>query len=294
MTDTIKLFNRLKLQSTINNYKDDHLHKNIAEINPKSNPLVSTCTREGNKIKITDTDTTNRNYPQKLLTNREIPAIVQGVIPPVNQTTADGVATSGWTFHAVRAVLHKDIVPSVTCSAAVALKYPLVVNWKDTSGKIPVDRNTVRMPPRTTTQVRTGTGSSVPTIIIGSQKIECPRRSIIPQEVMNNKPLDSYINRNPAIHRDPTPSWSKIISSKRFTNESDDVYAHGRMTFRSDTVLSESPNFMNFGLSSVNTTNELWSGFITTTRIGRPAYGSNLLPPGHNIIEATLDRWSGT
>ena len=74
--------------------------------------------------------------------------IIQAVIPLVNQTTMDEVATSGWTLHAVRAVLHKDIVTGATRSAAEDLKDPPVVNWKDASRKIPVDRSTVRIPPK--------------------------------------------------------------------------------------------------------------------------------------------------
>ena len=133
--------------------------------------MIDTYSDDGNKGKITDTDTTKRSYPQKLLTNREIPVIIQGVIPPVNQTTGDGVTTSVRALHVICAVLHKEIVTGTTCSSAVALKDFLVVNWKDMGGTILVDRNTVRIPPRTTTQVLTGTGPSVPPVIIGSQKI---------------------------------------------------------------------------------------------------------------------------
>ena len=57
-----------------------------------------------------------------------------------------------------------------------------------------------------------------------------------------------------------------------------------------DAVLTESPNFMNLGLSSVHTSDELGSVFIPTTRIGRPIDGSNLIPPGHIFGEVTADR----
>ena len=66
------------------------------------------------------------------------------------------------------------------------------------------------------------------------------------------------------------------------------------MNFVSDTVLSKSPNFMDFGLSSVNRTDELGSIFIPTTRSIRKMYGSNWLPPGHDISKATEVRVSGT
>ena len=66
------------------------------------------------------------------------------------------------------------------------------------------------------------------------------------------------------------------------------------MNFGSDTVISESPNLMDFGLSYVNTTDELGSVFVPTTRIGSLTDVSNWLPPGHDISETTVDRVRGT
>ena len=172
------------------------------------------------------------------MTNRDIQAIVQAVISPFNQTTSDGVATSIRNLHAVRAVLHKDIVMGATRSTAGVLKDPPVINWKDASGSILVDKNTVVIPPRTTTQVLTVTGPSVTPISIGSQKIQGPRRSIILQEARNAESLDAFNNRFPDEHRDPMLGWSKIICSRVFTDKTAYVYAHIRMNFGSDTVLS--------------------------------------------------------
>ena len=62
--------------------------------------------------------------------------------------TADGVATSRRDLHAVHVFLHKEIVTDATCSTAGVLKDPLVINWKDASGPIPVDINTVGIPPQ--------------------------------------------------------------------------------------------------------------------------------------------------
>ena len=170
LTETLKGFNILKLQSKINDSADDHSIKNVIESDPRSIQLGATHTSDGKKRKITDTETTKGNSPQKILTNREIPEIIQGVIMLVNQTTMDGVTTSGMALYAVRAFLHKEIVTGATRSAAGVLKYPLVVNWKNASGKIPQDRNTIGMPPRSATPVWTGTGPSVPPISTWRQK----------------------------------------------------------------------------------------------------------------------------
>ena len=83
-------------------------------------------------------------------------------------------------FHVVRVVLHKEIVMGGTRSAVGDLKDPPVVNCKDGSGMIVLDRNTVKIPPRDTTLFWTGTRPADPLISIGIQKIEGPRRPIIP------------------------------------------------------------------------------------------------------------------
>ena len=116
LAETLKVFNKLTIQSTINNsaYYDSEEDDN--ESDPKIEYLLVTHTSDGNERKIADTDTTNGNSPHKILTNREIPGIIQGFIPPFNQTTLDGVATSRGDFHAIRAVLHKKIVIDATCS----------------------------------------------------------------------------------------------------------------------------------------------------------------------------------
>ena len=90
------------------------------------------------------------------------------------------------------------------------------------------------------------------------------------------------------------PIWSKVISIKTFTNESAEVYARSQMKLGSDTVLSKIPNFMDLGLLSVNTTNELGCVVISTIISRRPTDGAYWLPPGHYINEAAVDRVIGT
>ena len=126
------------------------------------------------------------------------------------------------------------------------------------------------------------------------QGIDGPRRSIITQEVRNSDPLDTSINIIYSKHRDPTPTWNKVIGSK-FSNKSrTNVYACNQMNLVSETVLRKIPNFIYFGLSSVNTTYELRLVFSHTNRIGSATPGSNWLPRSHRISGATADRVSGT
>ena len=64
----------------------------------KSNSLVATHTSNGNKRKITDTDTTNGNSPHKLIPNRIIPKIIPGTIYPIDQIITEYVAGIGETL----------------------------------------------------------------------------------------------------------------------------------------------------------------------------------------------------
>ena len=59
------------------------------------------------------------------------------------------------------------------------------------------------------------------------------------------------------------------------------------MNFGSETILSVSPNFMDLGLSSVNTMDELGSVCASITRIGSAAHRSDCPPCSRCIIDAT-------
>ena len=162
LAEIIKEFNGSTIKSTFNYSACYDSEEDGAESDPKNDSLVAIHTSDGNKRKITDNDTNTGNSAHKLLTNREISLIVQGVNSPVKHTTADGVTKIIGDLHAVRTVLHKEIVTDTTRSTAGVLKDPLVKTFKYASGPIPVDKNIVGIPPRTTTQVLNGTGPSAP------------------------------------------------------------------------------------------------------------------------------------
>ena len=90
----------MTLDSTINDSAYYHPEEDDAEIDPNSDPKVATHTSDGKKRKVTDTDTTNRNYTQKLLIIQTIPVIVSPIYLPI----VDKVAASRGNLHAVRVV----------------------------------------------------------------------------------------------------------------------------------------------------------------------------------------------
>ena len=62
------------------------------------------------------------------------------------------------------------------------------------------------------------------------------------------------------------------------------------MNFGSNAVFTQNPNFINLGLTSVNTTNKLGYVSVPTTRVRRPKISSDGIRHGHNTEEATADR----
>ena len=156
-------------------------------------------------------------------------------------------------MHAVHKVLSEEIVTGAASRAARVFKDPPVVNWKVGSRLIPIDMNSVGLSSRATTQVLTGTGTSVPPICIRRQQIGCSRGVIGPQKVRNAHPFKTSNNLFSSKHGHPTPIFSKVIGRKTVPDESVDVYARKRMDFGSYSVAAKSPNFMDFGLSPANT-----------------------------------------
>ena len=142
--------------------------------------------------------------------------------------------------------------------------------------------------------VRIGGSTNTSPSRTGSQDITSPRRSIGTQWIRDAQPLDTYIDVIYSKHRDPEPTWSKVIGRK-FTEESSTyVNSRCRMDLTRDTILTESPNIVNLGLSSVHLSDEIGFVFIPITRVRRPTDGSNLILPVHSIGEVTADRVSRT
>ena len=170
----------------------------------------------------------------------------------------------------------------------------MVVNRKDTDRNITWDGNTSIIPPRLTYPVQIGVGPSISPTRTGIQEIGSPSGTIDPVGVRNTQPFHTSINGNSAKHRDTTPTFSKVIGRELSHDSITNIYLRCLMNLTHNAVKTESPNFMNLGLSSVHTSDELRSFSIPATRIGRPMDGSNWLLPGHVFGEVPADRMSRT
>ena len=98
------------IDSIINDSAYYNSDKNDAEGDQKSDPLVATHTSDGKKRKVTDTDTTYRNYSHKLLINRTLPVIVA----PIDPQIVDGDAAGRGTMLARQMPASKMIVTDAT------------------------------------------------------------------------------------------------------------------------------------------------------------------------------------
>ena len=155
---------------------------------------------------------------------------------------------------------------------------------------IPWDVKTVGMVDILTIPVCVGAESSVSPTSMGIQQIGITSGSLGPQEVRDAQTLDTSINGISGEHREPAQSFSNLISCKLSNGSRAYIYSLCRMNLTHDAVLTKSPNFVNLGLSSVHTSDELRSVFVPTTIIGNPTDGYNWLPPGYIVGKVTADR----
>ena len=211
------------------------------------------------KRKYIDTDTNNVNYIHKSLINKLISDIIPIVIPLIDKTTADRVAASVETFHAHLTLLSKNILTDAACSAARVFRTPVEVNHNDTYRNTPRNGKTSVRSTRLTYPVRIGGSTTIYPTRTEIQEIISPRGSINPPEVRDAQPLDTSINGIYTKNKYPAPTCNKVIGRKFSNNSSTNVYSLCRMNLTRDTVLTESPNFMNIGLLSVHTLDELGS-----------------------------------
>ena len=184
-------------------------------------------------------------------------------------------------------ILSKYIFTDVVQSAARFYRTPADLSRHGTDGTTPSDGKTNIGSARLDSPFQIGVSTTVSPSRTGSQDIISPRGSIGPQWSRYAQPLDTFINGIYSEHRDPAPTWSKVIGCKFTDDSSADVNSRYRMNLTCDAVLTASPNFVNLGISSVHTSDELGSVFVPNTTIGTLTDGSNWLLPGHLIGSVT-------
>ena len=162
---------------TINDAGYYNLDKNDAEDNQKSAPKVDTHTSDEKERKVTET--TNRNPPQKLLSNRTLPIITTLIDPWI----PDGIETCGGTPHVRPTPTSKVVITDVTRSSVRIFQTHAGVSKKDRDGTTPHNCNTSIKSPRLKSPVTISGGTTVSPTRTGSQDIVSPKRPTISVEV---------------------------------------------------------------------------------------------------------------
>ena len=115
--------------------------------------------------------------------------------------------------------------------------------------------------------------------IMGIQEIVSIHGSTSSVEIGDTQKFKTSIDGNLAENGDSTPISRKVIGQKLSHDSISNIYLRCRVDFRSNTVGTEAPYFMNLGLPAVNAPDELRYFGTPATRVGRPTDGSNWSAP---------------
>ena len=105
--------------------------------------------------------------------------------------------------------------------------------------------------------------------------------------VRNTPKLDAVVDGKLSDNLDSASISSKVIGHKLSGGSSNDLYLRCRMKLPADVVQTQTPKFMDMGLSTFNTLDERGVLGTPATRIRRPMDGSHWSGPDHVFGEAT-------
>ena len=122
-----------------------------------------------------------------------------------------------------------------------------------------------------------------------NQEVISPRHPSIAKRGRNANPFDALIYGYLAVNG-PFTSYSGVIGLESVSIEVANFNAHERIHFASNSVLGETPKFVDLGLSPANTADKLNSVFSPATIAGELTDNSNWLASRHGISEVTEGR----
>ena len=113
-----------------------------------------------------------------------------------------------------------------------------------------------------------------------SQEVGDKRKSTSPSLVRQSQKLDAVVDGNLPDKLDLTSIFSKVIGDKIFESFSRDLYTCCRMNFTADPVQTQTPTFVDLGISTINSLDE-GSGIITSLI---ESEGLRMVPIGARLI----------
>ena len=185
------------------------------------------------------------------------------------------------TLGARQKVLLKEIVTDAAHSGAHIFRTLREVGRTGRDGSTPQDVKTAVSTVRLTLQSPNFIGTFDPPNADWEPRY-CESKAVYHcEKAGNTEPLDAPINQFSAVRGHSMPIFSKVIGPKTVSGESTDVYVRQRMDFASNSVVVESPIFMDLGLSPANTTDKLKSVIGPTARVEALEDSSNWLASRH-------------
>ena len=130
-------------------------------------------------------------------------------------------------------------------------------------------------------------GNSFSPTRTGKQDVFSPSHPSIAKRGRNSEPFNASNNGFLAENGDSTSYFSGVIGLEAVSAEVSDVNPRERMNFASNSVLSETPKFVDLRLSPAHTTDKLNSVIGSATRDGGLKDHSDWLMPRHSIEEVT-------
>ena len=91
----------------------------------------------------------------------------------------------------------------------------------------------------------------------GSLQVGKKQQCTSPDEVRNEKKLDTFVDGKSPNYRDSASVFSKVIGRELSHGYSNDLYLCCGMNLLSNVVQTEAPKFVDFGLPAIITSNEL-------------------------------------
>ena len=223
----------------------------------KSDPRVATHTSDAKKIKVAYTS--NRNFQQKVLSNRTHPIITLTIDPLI----LDMVATCGGTPCALITPTTKEVIMDAACISTRVLRTPGHVSRMSRYGTTPRNGDVVVRSSRYNRPVLIG-GIGVPQTMgnSGSQDILKNWKSTSPSLGRNAQKFDASVDGSLINDGDFVSIFIKVLGHKLVDSISADIYSRCRLEFTSNFVGTKAPDFVHLGIPDVNSSDE-FDAFVT-------------------------------
>ena len=227
-------------------------------------------------------------FTQKLLISRFVPKILPVFIGPINSLVTADVVGVQEILSPHQTVPLEASVTDAACSCTRIFRTTGKVRRTGRDVSTPKDVNSSETNFRLNSPSPGSNPNSITPVRYGAQDVISPSHISIAKRDRNAEPLEAPIDVSLAVNGQSTSFFRKVIVLETVPGEVADVNACERMNFTSNSVLGESPKFMDLGLSPANTADKLNSVLSSATRAEGLTENSEWIASRHGCKEFTL------